>query len=212
MFEEWLIDHETACNVGNWQWLSCTAFYSMYYRMYSPIAFGQKWDPEGTFVRKYVPELKDLNKKYIYEPWKAPKAELREANVEFISEEDVMGELGKQKNSAESKSAGKGKYPRPIFDFAERRNFCLDAMKKAYAVNLYGNDPKVLDGGWKELFEDTKTAKTNKSKVTADHNEGGEEGDNNAGGKKEKKRETGYSGWAFWEETGEVMICRRRIP
>lgn len=34
VFEEWLIDHETACNAGNWQWLSCTAFYSQFYRCY----------------------------------------------------------------------------------------------------------------------------------------------------------------------------------
>lgn len=58
VFEELLIDHETACNAGNWQWLSCTAFYAQFYRCYSPVAFGRKWDPEGKFVRRWVPELK----------------------------------------------------------------------------------------------------------------------------------------------------------
>jgi deoxyribodipyrimidine photolyase len=43
VFEEWLIDHEAACNIGNWQWLSCTAFFAQFYRCYSPIAFPQKW-------------------------------------------------------------------------------------------------------------------------------------------------------------------------
>jgi cryptochrome len=44
VFEEWLIDHETACNAGNWQWLSCTAFFAQFFRCYSPIAFPKKWD------------------------------------------------------------------------------------------------------------------------------------------------------------------------
>ncbi|TVY87068.1 Cryptochrome, partial [Lachnellula willkommii] len=39
VFAELLLDHEEACNIGNWQWLSCTAFYAQYYRMYSPVAF-----------------------------------------------------------------------------------------------------------------------------------------------------------------------------
>jgi cryptochrome len=72
VFEEWLIDHEAACNIGNWQWLSCTAFFAQFFRVYSPIAFPQKWDKNGDFVRKYVPELRGFDKKYIYEPWKAP--------------------------------------------------------------------------------------------------------------------------------------------
>ncbi|KAH7136073.1 FAD binding domain of DNA photolyase-domain-containing protein [Dendryphion nanum] len=67
VFAEWLLDHETACNAGNWQWLSCTAFFAQFYRVYSPVAFGKKWDPEGEFVRRYVPELAgyDKNTKFI---------------------------------------------------------------------------------------------------------------------------------------------------
>jgi len=47
-----------------------------------------------------------------------------------------------------------GVYPEPMFDFAERRNICLREMKKAYAVGLYGDDPRVLDGSWKALFDE----------------------------------------------------------
>ncbi|KAL9637098.1 MAG: hypothetical protein Q9164_002405, partial [Protoblastenia rupestris] len=75
VFEEWLIDHEVACNTGNWQWLSCTAFYAQFYRCYSPIAFPKKSDPNGDFVRHFVPELKNFPQKYIYEPWLAPIAD-----------------------------------------------------------------------------------------------------------------------------------------
>ncbi|TAQ87843.1 hypothetical protein B7494_g3824 [Chlorociboria aeruginascens] len=140
VFEEWLIDHETACNAGNWQWLSCTAFFSQFYRVYSPIVFPQKWDKEGGFVRKYVPELRNLDKKYIYEPWRAGKLDLKKANVRI--EGDGMGEREE------------GTYPKPMFDFAERRQICLEEMKKAYKIGMYGDDPRVLDGSWRGLFDD----------------------------------------------------------
>jgi deoxyribodipyrimidine photolyase len=138
VFEEWLIDHEAACNIGNWQWLSCTAFFAQYYRMYSPVAFPQKWDLSGEFVRRYVPELSKFDKKFIYEPWKAPVVDQKKWGCR------VTGDGGE----------GEGTYPKPMFDFNERRDVCLKAMKNAYQVGLYGNDPKVLDGSWRELFED----------------------------------------------------------
>merc|ERR1712093_353751 len=139
VFEEWLIDHEIACNAGNWMWLSCTAFFSQFYRCYSPVAFPKKWDKEGEFVRKYVPELAKLDKKYIYEPWKAPITDQKKAGV------SVKGD-GKVKE--------KGVYPKPMFDFSERRTICLDGMKNAYHVGLYGDHEKVIDGTWRTLFDD----------------------------------------------------------
>ncbi|KAI1374632.1 Cryptochrome/photolyase FAD-binding domain-containing protein [Hypoxylon crocopeplum] len=140
VFEEWLIDHEPACNAGNWQWLSCTAFYSQYYRCYSPVAFGQKWDRRGEFIRKWIPELKDLDEKFIYEPWKANKAALDKAGVR-IEGDGLHG----SKN---------GSYPTPIFNFGERRGVCMAAMKRAYAIGLHGDDDRVKDGTWKELFQE----------------------------------------------------------
>ncbi|CAM1505497.1 Fc.00g111340.m01.CDS01 [Cosmosporella sp. VM-42] len=138
VFEEWLLDHEPACNAGNWQWLSCTAFFSQYFRCYSPISFGQKWDKQGNFVRRWVPELKDLDKKFIYEPWKAPISDQKKAGVR------VKG------NGLTDKEDGT--YPKPMFDFSERRNACLAAMKTAYGVGLHGNDSQVLDGSWRDMF------------------------------------------------------------
>lgn len=139
VFEEWLLDHETACNAGNWQWLSCTAFYAMYYRCYSPIQFPKKTDKEGAFVRKYCPELKDLPTKYIYEPWKAPLQDQKKAGVRI---------------TGDGKDAEEGTYPKPMFDFNERRDICLEGMKVAYHVELHGNDEKVIDGTWRTLFDD----------------------------------------------------------
>ncbi|PWI74684.1 hypothetical protein PCL_07998 [Purpureocillium lilacinum] len=162
VFEEWLLDHEPACNIGNWQWLSCTAFFSQYYRCYSPISFGQKWDKNGDFIRRWVPELKDLNAKYIYEPWKAPIQDQKKAGVR------VTGDGGS--------SDDKGTYPKPMFDFSHRRNVCLSAMKTAYDVGLHGNDEKVLDGRWRELFPSPDQSEV-RGECESDDGERADEGD-----------------------------------
>ncbi|KIV79866.1 hypothetical protein PV11_07408 [Exophiala sideris] len=140
VFEEWLIDHEIACNAGNWMWLSCAAFFSQFYRCYSPVAFPKKWDPEGGFVRRYVPELEMFDKKYIYEPHKAP-----------IADQKAWGCVIKG-DGTEKGSLGMNVYPKPMFDFNERKQFCIDKLKEAYHVGLYGADEKVLSGEWKKLF------------------------------------------------------------
>ncbi|KAK2605290.1 hypothetical protein N8I77_008139 [Diaporthe amygdali] len=141
VFQELLLDHEPACNSGNWQWLSCTAFFAQYYRCYSPISFPQKWDKEGAFVKRWVPELEGLASKYIYEPWKAPISDLKKAGVKLVEFPGVGEEMEK------------ATYPKPMFDFAERRTICIASLKKAYSVGLHGSDKKVLDGSWRELFE-----------------------------------------------------------
>ncbi|KAK4541395.1 hypothetical protein LTR36_007996 [Oleoguttula mirabilis] len=142
VFEELLIDHEAACNIGNWQWLSCTAFYSQFYRCYSPVAFGKKWDDNGNLIRKFVPELKNFPKKYIYEPHKAPIQDQKKAGVLITGD----GE--------ETERDGMSVYPKPMFDFPTQREVCIQGIKQAYRVGLHGNDAKVLDGTWKQLFDD----------------------------------------------------------
>ena len=72
VFEEWLLDADWSLNAANWMWLSASAFFNQYWRVYSPIGFGQKTDKNGEFIRKYLPILKDFPEKYIYEPWNAP--------------------------------------------------------------------------------------------------------------------------------------------
>ncbi|CAO1338846.1 unnamed protein product [Diamesa tonsa] len=71
VFEELLLDADWALNAGNWMWLSASAFFHQYFRVYSPVAFGKKTDKEGLFIKKYVPELKNYPSGIIYEPWKA---------------------------------------------------------------------------------------------------------------------------------------------
>lgn len=184
VFEEWLIDHEPACNTGNWQWLSCTAFFSQFYRCYSPIAFPQKTDKNGDFVRRYCPELKNFDKKYIYEPWKAP-----------IADQKKWGCLIKG-DGTDTEVDGKPAYPKPMFDFPERRDICLSGMKKAYEVGLYGNDPKVLNGSWRELFDDDAEGPTKGSKGPAGAQlKDGEESHVDATGEEHDVHEQPPHGW-----------------
>ena len=153
VFEEFLIDHEPACNSGNWQWLSCTAFFAQFYRCYSPIAFPKKTDKDGEYVRHYVPELADIPTKYIYEPWKTP-----------IPDQKKAGVLIKGDGTQEKDESGKLKlYPKPMFDFNERRQICIDGVKQAYDMKLYGDDPRVLDGSWCKLFPDSAEGPTDGS-------------------------------------------------
>lgn len=172
VFEEWLLDHEPACNAGNWQWLSCTAFFSQYFRCYSPVSFGKKWDKQGSFVRRWVPELKGLDAKYIYEPWKAPLADQKRAGVRIVG--DGVGEVEE------------GTYPKPMFDFDERRTVCLRAMKSAYGVGLRGSDACVLDGTWREKFPEEDGAEMMEDVASHDE-EHADRGDDRGAGKEEKK-------------------------
>ncbi|GBP64109.1 Cryptochrome-1 [Eumeta japonica] len=80
IFEKYLLDYDWALNSGNWLWLSASAFFYKYFRVYSPIAFGKKTDKDGLYIRKYVPELKKYPSEYIYEPWKAPLSVQKQAN------------------------------------------------------------------------------------------------------------------------------------
>lgn len=185
VFEEWLIDHEVACNTGNWQWLSCTAFYSQFYRCYSPVAFPKKTDPNGEFVRHFVPELAELPNKYIYEPWKAPIADQKKAGC--VIRGDGSEGAGKEEGAMKV-------YPKPMFDFDARRSICIDGMKSAYHVHLYGDNAKVKDGTWRELFDDGAEGPT----------EGKGEGDAVRGGKKVRGGEEASGDLGVDQDEGEA--------
>lgn len=79
VFEELLLDADWALNAGNWMWLSASAFFHQFFRVYSPVAFGKKTDKTGEYIRKYLPQLKKYPPEYIYEPWKAPLSVQKQA-------------------------------------------------------------------------------------------------------------------------------------
>ena len=79
VFDQLLLDSDWALNNANWQFLSCSRFSYQFYRIFSPVAFAKKTDPNGDYVRKWIPSLINFPAKYIYEPWKAPLSVQREA-------------------------------------------------------------------------------------------------------------------------------------
>jgi len=104
-FRDTLVDADLANNVGNWQWAAgCGADAAPYFRIFNPMTQGERFDPEGAYVQAWVPELKDLPKKFIHAPWTADAATLAKAKVE----------LGRT-------------YPHPMVDHKQARQQALDA-------------------------------------------------------------------------------------
>ncbi|OED41531.1 hypothetical protein ACH42_13585 [Endozoicomonas sp. (ex Bugula neritina AB1)] len=74
-FMEHLIDGDLSANNGGWQWSASTGTDAVpYFRMFNPVSQSQRFDPEGTFIRQWLPQLKELDNKSIHEPWTSKKA------------------------------------------------------------------------------------------------------------------------------------------
>ncbi len=74
IFDEYLLDRDDALNNANWQWVSGSRWFTRVWQVYSPESYGKKNDPDGAYLRHWVPELKAYPAEYIYTPWKAPVA------------------------------------------------------------------------------------------------------------------------------------------
>ena len=72
-FMRWLHDGDVASNQLNWQWVAgCGNDPSPFYRVFNPTLQAEKFDPDGAYLRRYVPELADVPREHIHEPWLAP--------------------------------------------------------------------------------------------------------------------------------------------
>ncbi len=110
-FWDTLVDADIANNAASWQWVAgCGADAAPYFRIFNPVTQGKKFDPEGDYVRRFVPELAKMPKKFIHEPWTAPDKVLQDAGV-------TLG------NS----------YPLPILDHGEARKRALDGYEQIKA-------------------------------------------------------------------------------
>jgi len=81
-FWDTLVDADLANNSASWQWIAgCGADAAPYFRIFNPVTQGKKFDPEGRYVRRYVPQLAAMPVKYIHNPWEAPPHVLDESGV-----------------------------------------------------------------------------------------------------------------------------------
>ncbi len=73
-FWDTLVDADLANNSANWQWVAgCGADAAPFFRIFNPVLQGEKFDPRGDYVRRFVPELKAVPDKFIHKPWTAPQ-------------------------------------------------------------------------------------------------------------------------------------------
>ncbi|MBN1511417.1 MAG: deoxyribodipyrimidine photo-lyase [Phycisphaerae bacterium] len=81
-FWDTLVDADLANNTLGWQWTGgCGADAAPYFRVFNPVSQGERFDPDGEYVRRWVPELGKLPAEWIHKPWEAPVAVLRKADV-----------------------------------------------------------------------------------------------------------------------------------
>ena len=112
-FAEKLNDFDLAANNGGWQWASSSGCDAQpYFRIFNPTSQSEKFDPEGKFIRRYLPQLAALPTAALHAPWKARPLELQEAGVVLgqhyphpMVQHDVARELTLQRYAVVKKSA-----------------------------------------------------------------------------------------------------------
>ena len=102
-----------ASNSASWQWIAgCGADAAPYFRVFNPVTQGEKFDKDGAYTRRFIPELAQLPDKYLFAPWTAPQAVLDGASVR-------LGET----------------YPRPGVDLKQSRAAALAAFARLRAAS-----------------------------------------------------------------------------
>ncbi|MDQ1153246.1 deoxyribodipyrimidine photo-lyase [Brevundimonas sp. SORGH_AS_0993] len=113
-FHDSLVDADTASNIQNWQWVAGSgADAAPYFRIFNPVSQGETHDPDGHYVRRWVPELAPLPNRFIHAPWTAPTEILRQAGIS----------LGHN-------------YPMPVVDHAKARRRALEALKSLHPPRI----------------------------------------------------------------------------
>lgn len=109
-FWDCLVDADLANNSASWQWVAGSgADAAPYFRIFNPITQGEKFDADGSYTKKFVPELKKIPSKYLFAPWQAPEDVLKTAGI-------ILG-----KN-----------YPKPIVEIKTSREAALSAYHNMY--------------------------------------------------------------------------------
>ncbi len=106
-FWDTLVDADLANNTLGWQWIAgCGADAAPFFRIFSPVRQSEKFDPDGKYLKQWIPELSRLRKDQIHAPWSADPVQLAAAGV-------VLGR----------------EYPAPIVDHAAARDAALEAFR-----------------------------------------------------------------------------------
>jgi deoxyribodipyrimidine photo-lyase len=81
-FARQLNDFDLSANNGGWQWASSSGCDAQpYFRIFNPVTQSEKFDPEGQFIKRYLPQLATLDRKHIHAPWLAPEMTLSMASI-----------------------------------------------------------------------------------------------------------------------------------
>jgi deoxyribodipyrimidine photo-lyase len=89
-----LVDGDLAANNGGWQWSTgCGTDAAPYFRIFNPVTQGEKFDPDGVFVKRWIPELRDAPKDLVHRPWESPLLLGRSRYPARIVEHDVQRKL-----------------------------------------------------------------------------------------------------------------------
>lgn len=118
-FWDTLVDADIGNNTASWQWVTgCGADAAPYFRIFNPVLQGEKFDPKGQYVRRWLPELKNLPDPVIHRPWTASQGELADAGLR----------LGTN-------------YPMPIIEHASARLRALAAFKSLHGADAPSDLP-----------------------------------------------------------------------
>ncbi len=83
-FRDTLVDADQANNSASWQWVAgCGTDAAPYFRIFNPVTQGRKFDPQGYYVKQWVPELARLDAAWVHAPWEAPASVLAQAGVQL---------------------------------------------------------------------------------------------------------------------------------
>jgi deoxyribodipyrimidine photo-lyase len=106
-FWDTLVDADLANNSASWQWIAgCGADAAPYFRIFNPVTQGRKFDPNGVYVRRFVPEIAGLPDELVHSPWDAPERVLAESRIRLGSD-----------------------YPQPMVDLRASHERALDAFR-----------------------------------------------------------------------------------
>jgi len=119
-FLDTLVDADLANNTMGWQWVAgCGVDAAPYFRVFNPVTQAERFDPDGKYVRRWIPELASLPTEWIHKPWEAPPQVLAAAGVK----------LGKS-------------YPAPIVDHAQARQAALEAFQEMRQARRRKSSPR----------------------------------------------------------------------